>query len=73
VYRYLEKKNMYSPLFHCAHKIFYEETSRDGIRERVIQACQFDKRDKEYIGTISKLLYKMFPNIWYRRHKGILS
>jgi len=73
VYRYLEKKNMYSPLFHCAHKIFYEETSRDGIREHVIQACQFDKRDKEYIGTISKLLYKMFPNIWYRRHKGILS
>jgi len=73
VHRYLEKKNMYSPLFHCAYKIFHEETSRDEIREHVIQACQFDKRNEEYIGPISKLLYKMFPNIWYRRHKGILS
>lgn len=73
VHRYLEKKNMYSPLFHCAHQIFHEETSRDEIREHVIEACQLDKRDKEYIGPISKLLYRMFPNIWYRRHKGILS
>ena len=73
VHRYLEKKNMYSPLFHCAHKIFHEVTSADEIREHVIQACQFDKRDKEYIGIFSKLLYRMFPNTWYRRHKGILS
>ncbi len=73
VHRYLEKKNMYSPLFHCAHQIFHEETSRDEIREHVIDACQLDKRDKEYIGPISKLLYRMFPNLWYRRHKGILS
>ncbi|MEA2014192.1 MAG: hypothetical protein U9N38_02645 [Thermodesulfobacteriota bacterium] len=73
VHRYLEKKNMYSPLFHCAYKIFHEETSRNEIREHVIQACQFDKRNKEYIGPFSKLLYKLFPNIWYRRHKGILS
>ncbi|MBN2539324.1 MAG: NAD(P)-binding domain-containing protein [Deltaproteobacteria bacterium] len=73
VHRYLEKKNMYSPLFRCAHQIFHEETSRDEIREHVIEACQLDKRDKEYIGPISKLLYRMFPNIWYRRHKGILS
>ncbi|HPQ43483.1 MAG TPA: NAD(P)-binding domain-containing protein [Syntrophales bacterium] len=73
VRRYLEKKNMYSPLFHCAHQIFHEETNKDEIREHVIQACQFDKREKEYIGSISKLLYRMFPNVWYRRHKGILS
>ncbi|MEA3487591.1 MAG: NAD(P)-binding domain-containing protein [Thermodesulfobacteriota bacterium] len=73
VHRYLEKKNMYSPLFHCAYKIFHEETNRNEIREHVIQACQFDKRNKEYIGTLSKLLYRIFPNIWYRRDKGFLS
>jgi glycerol-3-phosphate dehydrogenase (NAD(P)+) len=73
VNRYLEKKNMYSPLFHCAHKIFHESTSRDEIREQIIQACQFDKRDKEYIGAFSKLLYRLFPNTWYRRYKGFLS
>jgi len=73
VHRYLEKKNMYSPLFRCAYRIFHEETSRDEIREHVIQACQLDKRNKEYIGLFSKLLYRMFPNIWYRRHKGFLS
>ena len=73
VYRYLEKKNMYSPLFHCAYKIFHEETNKDEIKEHVIQACQFDKRNKEYIGPFSKLLYRIFPNIWYRRHKGFLS
>ncbi len=73
VHRYLEKKNMHSPLFHCAHKIFHEATSKDEIREHIIQACQFDKRDKEYIDLFSKLLYRMFPNTWYRRHKGIFS
>ncbi len=73
VNRYLEKKNMYSPLFHCAHKIFHESTSRNEIREQIIQACQFDKRDKEFIGTFSKLVYRLFPNTWYRRHKGFLS
>ncbi|TFG90360.1 MAG: hypothetical protein E4H15_07740 [Syntrophobacterales bacterium] len=73
VHRYLEKKNMYSPLFHCAHKIFHEATSKDEIREHIIQACQFDKRDKEYIDIFSKLLYRMFPNSWYRRQKGFLS
>ncbi|MDD5722517.1 MAG: NAD(P)-binding domain-containing protein [Syntrophales bacterium] len=73
VHRYLEKKNMYSPLFHCAHKIFHESTSRDEIPEHIIQACQFDKRNKEYIGPLSKLFYRLFPNTWYRRHKGIFS
>jgi len=73
VHRYLEKKNMYSPLFHCAHRIFHEATGREEIREQIIQACQFDKREKEYIDLFSKLLYRLFPNLWYRRHKGILS
>ncbi len=73
VHRYLEKKNMYSPLLRCAYRIFHEETSRDEIIEHVIRACQFDKRDKEYIGPFSKLLYRIFPEIWYRRHKGFLS
>lgn len=73
VYRYLEKKNMYSPLFNCAYKIFNEGGSKKEIEEKVIQACQFDRRDKEYIGFISRLLYKLIPNLWYRRHKGFLA
>lgn len=73
VYRYLEKKNMYSPLFNCAYKIFNEGGSKKEIEGKVIQACQFDRRDKEYIGFISRLLYKLIPNLWYRRHKGFLA
>ena len=73
VYRYLEKKNMYSPLFDCAYKIFNEDGTREEIKEKVIQACQFDKRDKEYIGLMSRFLYKLFPNLWYRRNTGFLS
>jgi len=73
VYKYLEKKNMYSPLFHCAYKIFNESMTRKDIRERLIQACQFDKRTREFIGPFSRFLYRLAPNLWYRRHKGILS
>jgi len=73
VHRYLEKKNMYSPLFHCAYKIFNEGGSKRDIREMVIQACQFDKRKKEFIGPVSRLFYRLIPNLWYRRHKGYLS
>jgi len=73
VYQYLEKKNMYSPLFHCAYKIFNESMTRKDIRERLIQACQFDKRTREFIGPVSRFLYRVAPNLWYRRHKGILS
>ncbi|MBN2515726.1 MAG: hypothetical protein JXC33_06795 [Deltaproteobacteria bacterium] len=73
VHRYLEKKNMYSPLFHCAYKIFNEGGSKDEILDRIIHASQFDKREKEYIGPISRLLYRLIPDIWYRRHKGYLS
>jgi len=73
VYRYLEKKNMYSPLFNCAYKIFNEGGTREEIKEKIIQACQFDRRDKEYIGLTSRIIYKLFPNLWYRRHEGFLS
>lgn len=73
VNKYLEKKNMYSPLFHCAYKIFNEVGHKQDIKEQIIQACQFDKRVREYIGPMSRVLYRIFPNLWYRRHKGLLS
>jgi glycerol-3-phosphate dehydrogenase (NAD(P)+) len=73
VHRYLEKKNMYSPLFNCAYRIFNEGVNKKEIREQIIQACQFDKRTKEYISPFSRFLYNMVPNLWYRRNKGILS
>jgi glycerol-3-phosphate dehydrogenase (NAD(P)+) len=73
VHKYLEKRNMYSPLFHCAYKIFNEDRSREEIRERIIQATQFDRRKKEYIGPVSRFLYRLFPNLWYRRHRGFLA
>jgi glycerol-3-phosphate dehydrogenase (NAD(P)+) len=73
VYKFLEKKNMYSPLFHCAYKIFNEGGTRNDIREKIIQACQFDRRTKEYIGPFSRLLYRVAPNLWYRRHKGLMA
>ncbi len=73
VYKYLEKKNMYSPLFHCAYKIFNEVGNKKEIKEKIIQACQFDKRIKEFIGPVSRILYRIMPNLWYRRHKGVMS
>lgn len=73
VHKYLEKKNMYSPLFHCAYQIFNEGSSQSHIKEQVIQACQFDRRTKEYIGPVSRLIYRIAPNLWYRRHKGLMS
>ncbi len=73
VHMYLERKNMYSPIFHCAFKIFNEIRKKEEIEERIIQACQFDQREKEYIGFFSRILYRIFPAFWYRRHKGILS
>jgi glycerol-3-phosphate dehydrogenase (NAD(P)+) len=73
VHKFLEKRNMYSPIFQCAYKIFNEERSREEIREQVVQATQFDRRTKEYIGPVSRLLYRLFPNLWYRRHRGLLA
>ncbi len=73
VHKYLEKKNMYSPLFHSAHRIFNESNTRDDVREMIIQACQFDRRTREFIGPFSRALYYLFPNLWYRRHKGLMS
>lgn len=73
VHRYLEKKNMYSPIFRSAYKIFNEGGSKESIREQVIEACQFDRRTKEYIGPLSRALYRLVPNLWYRRNSGFLS
>ena len=73
VHKFLEKRNMYSPIFHCAYKIFNEERSREEIREQILQATQFDRRAREYIGPVSRLLYRLFPNLWYRRHQGLLA
>lgn len=73
VNRFLEKKNMYSPLFSSAYKIFNEGGSQDEIREMIIQACQFDRRSNEFIGAWSRLFYRLMPNVWYRRDQGLLS
>ncbi len=73
VHKFLEKRNMYSPIFHCAYKVFNEERTREEIRERVLQATQYDRRMKEYIGPVSRLLYRLFPNLWYRRQEGPLA
>ncbi|MBN1665380.1 MAG: hypothetical protein JW943_17425 [Deltaproteobacteria bacterium] len=73
VYKYLEKKNMYSPLFHCAYSIFNERCNKSDIKEKIIQAIQFDKRTNEFIGPISRILYRLIPNFWYRRDRGLFS
>ncbi|HPL64794.1 MAG TPA: hypothetical protein PK587_13610 [Syntrophales bacterium] len=73
VHKYIEKKNMYSPMFNSAYKIFNEFSNREEIQETLIQACQFDRRWREYIGPVSRLFYRLVPNFWYRRDKGMLS
>jgi glycerol-3-phosphate dehydrogenase (NAD(P)+) len=73
VHRFLEKKNMYSPLFTSAYKIFNEFSNKQEIEEIVIQACQFDRRTREYIGPFSRILYRIMPDFWYRRDRGLLS
>lgn len=73
VYKYLEKKNMYSPLFSCAYQIFNERGTQQEIKEKIIEAVQFDRRSNEYIGSVSRFLYRIFPNWWYRRARGLPS
>ena len=73
VHRFLEKKNMYSPLFQCAYQIFNEGGNKAKMKELLIQSCQLDRRVKEYIGPVSRFLYHIMPNLWYRRDKGILA
>jgi glycerol-3-phosphate dehydrogenase (NAD(P)+) len=69
VYKYLEKKNMYSPLFACAYHIFNEVGTKSAIKDSIIQACQYDKRTKEYIDPFSRLMYRIIPDYWYRRDR----
>ncbi len=73
VHRYLEKKNMYSPLFECAYRIFNEGMEREQMREMVIRSVQFDRRDKEYISTLSRLIYRILPDHWYRRRDSFFD
>ncbi len=73
VYKYLEKKNMYSPLFSCAYRIFNEPGNKNTIKDMIIQACQHDKRTKEYISQASRIMYHIFPDYWYRRDKGLFD
>jgi glycerol-3-phosphate dehydrogenase (NAD(P)+) len=73
VYKYLDKKNMYSPLFSCAYRIFNEAGNKDAIKDMIIQACQFDKRNKEYIDVLSRIMYRVLPNYWYRRNKSLFD
>ncbi len=73
VYKYLEKKNMYSPLFSCAYEIFNKVGSKEAIRDLIIQACQFDKRSKEYIGPLSRMMYRLLPDHWYRRERELFD
>jgi glycerol-3-phosphate dehydrogenase (NAD(P)+) len=73
VCRYLEKKNMYSPLFSCANRIFNEAGSKNAIKDMIINACQFDRRTSEYIGPLSRIMYSIFPDYWYRRDKGLFE
>jgi glycerol-3-phosphate dehydrogenase (NAD(P)+) len=70
VHKYLEKKNMYSPLFSCAYQIFNEAGPKSEIKEKIIHACQYDKRNKEYIDALSRIMYRVLPNRWYRRDKS---
>ncbi|OPY87559.1 MAG: Glycerol-3-phosphate dehydrogenase (NAD(P)+) [Smithella sp. PtaU1.Bin162] len=73
VYKYLEKKNMYSPLFSCAHHIFNNVETKSAIKDLVIEACQCDKRTQEYIGPFSRFMYRIIPNYWYRRDKELFD
>lgn len=73
VYKYLEKKNMYSPLFSCAHHIFNNVETKSAIKDLIIEACQCDKRTKEYIGPFSRLMYRVIPDYWYRRDKELFD
>ena len=73
VYKYLEKKNMYSPLFSCAYRIFNEAGEKNAIKDMIIHACQYDKRNKEYIDVLSRIMYRVLPNYWYRRDKSFFD
>jgi glycerol-3-phosphate dehydrogenase (NAD(P)+) len=64
---------MYSPLFSCANRIFNEAGNKSAIKDMIIQACQFDRRTREYIGPISRIMYSIFPDYWYRRDKGLFE
>jgi len=51
----------------------YEAGEKDAIRDMIIHACQYDKRNKEYIDVLSRIMYRILPNYWYRRDKSIFD
>ncbi|NLN38995.1 MAG: hypothetical protein GX155_05305 [Smithella sp.] len=73
VYKYLEKKNMYSPLFSCAYNIFNRGGDKEAIKDMIIKAVQFDKRNNEYIGPVSRFMYRVIPDYWYRRDREMFD
>lgn len=73
VYKYLEKKNMYSPLFSCAYNIFNKGGNKEAIKDMIIRAVQFDKRTNEYIGPVSRFMYRVMPDYWYRRDREMFD
>ena len=68
VHKYLEK-NMYSR-FSLRVSIFNEAGEKVAIRDLIIQACQYDKRNKDYLDDFSRLMYRILPDFWYRRDKS---
>ena len=73
VHKYLEKKNMYSPLFSCAYNIFNKGGNKEAIKDMIIRAVQFDKRTNEYIGPVSRFMYRVIPDYWYRRDREMFD
>ncbi|MEI7590470.1 MAG: hypothetical protein WCJ49_04075, partial [Deltaproteobacteria bacterium] len=73
VYQFLQQKNLYSPLFDCAYRLFNQSSSREDSRDLIIRACQLDRRSREYVGVFSRLLYAVAPMVWYRRNRGVTS
>ncbi|MCF8053819.1 MAG: hypothetical protein K9K75_01140 [Deltaproteobacteria bacterium] len=70
---FLREHNIYSPLFNCAYDVFNTSASKEETRELIVQACQLDRRNREYVGPVSRALYAIAPRHWYRRDRGWLS
>jgi len=39
----------------------------------IIRAVQFDKRTNEYIGPVSRFMYRVIPDYWYRRDREMFD
>jgi hypothetical protein len=61
------KRNMYSPIFHCAYRDLQRGTEPRGDPRGDPPGDPVRPPDPEYIGPVSRVLYRIFPNFWYRR------